>query len=164
MFTIEAKIPTRALTALVDKMSDLAGENGPLVAVGEHIVHDWMPSMFSTSGHGTWDPVLRGGLPLNLTGQLAGGFAYSMGTDQHSVFVTNHGREEEIQGVHNFGATISAVNVPFLTFKVGDRWVKKKSVDIPARPIFVFLPELRDECIHVAQENLTAHAHELFPQ
>lgn len=36
----------------------------------------------------------------------------------------------------NYGATISAKRKEYLTFKIGDRWVKVKSVVIPARAFF----------------------------
>ena len=38
--------------------------------------------------------------------------------------------------VHQLGATITAKNAPYLKFKMGDRWVQKKSVTIPARRWF----------------------------
>jgi phage gpG-like protein len=38
--------------------------------------------------------------------------------------------------IHQFGGVIKAKNVPYLRFKVGDRWASKKQVTIPARPFF----------------------------
>lgn len=37
-------------------------------------------------------------------------------------------------GVHQLGATIHAKNVKNLKFRIGDRWISKPSVTIPARP------------------------------
>ena len=36
--------------------------------------------------------------------------------------------------VHEFGTTIRAKNAKYLRFKIGDQWVSKKEVKIPARP------------------------------
>jgi len=36
--------------------------------------------------------------------------------------------------IHEFGGTIRAKNAPFLVFKMGNQWVRVKSVNIPARP------------------------------
>lgn len=36
--------------------------------------------------------------------------------------------------IHEFGGVIRAKNSPYLRFKIGDRWVSKKQVTIPARP------------------------------
>ena len=162
MYTIEVKLPLEKIAAMRESFDNLAGSDGPLEAVGEHIVGEWMPGLFGSSGFGTWDAVLRGGMPLDETGLLKGGFVYSMGMDQKSVIVSNEGREEMIQWVQNYGLTIHAVNGPYLKFKIGDQWVQKAEVTIPARPFFVFLDDLKDECIEVARENLVGTAKELF--
>jgi phage gpG-like protein len=36
--------------------------------------------------------------------------------------------------IHELGGVIRAKNSPYLRFKIGDRWVSKKEVKIPARP------------------------------
>jgi len=50
------------------------------------------------------------------------------------------GAASKYAAVHQFGATIEAKNHPFLHFKVGGRWVKTKSVTIPARPYLPIRP------------------------
>lgn len=42
--------------------------------------------------------------------------------------------------VHQFGATIKAKHAPWLTFRVGEQWARKKQVTIPARPYMPPLP------------------------
>jgi len=78
-----------------------------------------------------WDSVRRGGQPLRDSGRLA----RSITPDADADGVTL-GTNVLYAPVHQFGATIRAKNHPFLTFKVGERWVKKKAVEIPARPFF----------------------------
>lgn len=58
--------------------------------------------------------------------------------------LTPHGTAEAVIGagnsrvpyarIHEFGGTIRAKNKPYLTFKIGNRWIRKKQVVIPARP------------------------------
>ena len=38
--------------------------------------------------------------------------------------------------VHEYGKVIEAKQAPFLRFKIGDRWIRTKSVTIPARAPF----------------------------
>lgn len=44
------------------------------------------------------------------------------------------GTNDKRAAVHQNGATIKAKRAKFLKFKVGDQWVAKKQVKIPARP------------------------------
>lgn len=39
--------------------------------------------------------------------------------------------------IHEYGGTIRAINAPYLKFKIGNQWVQKKEVHIPARPFLV---------------------------
>jgi phage gpG-like protein len=79
-----------------------------------------------------WKPTRRGGQILRLTSRMRDSVDYEAGGDSLAI-----GTNVEYAPSHQFGATIEAKNVPFLKFKIGDRWVNKKSVEIPARP---FLP------------------------
>lgn len=55
------------------------------------------------------------------------------------------GTNTKYAAVHQFGATIKAKNAPFLVFKLGNRWVKTKEVEIPARPFLgISAEDLRD--------------------
>jgi phage virion morphogenesis protein len=53
-------------------------------------------------------------------------------------------------GVHQFGATIAAKSAPYLHFKAGGRWAKKKSVTIPARPFLGVDDEDEAEILAIA--------------
>jgi hypothetical protein len=154
VITVTVNIPREKFAALSAKLKDMTGADGPLDAVGKFVASDGMFRVFSSHGEGTWAAVLRGGDPLDDTGVLKGGFVYAMGSDGRSVVVTNEGREKMIQHVQNEGKTIHAVNLPYLHFKVGDRWVKKVQVVIPARRFFVWLAELRQSAVEVAKAKL----------
>lgn len=77
-----------------------------------------------------WAAVLRGGKPLRDTGVHLMN-AVNHRVEGNSVLV---GVPPPWATVHQFGATITAKNAKALRFKIGDRWVTKKSVTIPARP------------------------------
>lgn len=79
-----------------------------------------------------WQPTLRGGQVLVDTGRLRSSIAFQAAPDALAV-----GTNVIYAKVHQFGATIVAKAAKFLRFKIGSKWVMKKSVTIPARP---FLP------------------------
>lgn len=162
MFTVTVNVPAETFAALCGVFSNLDSEDGPLDAVGKFVTSNGMFRVFASHGEGTWEDVLRGGDPLDATGALKGGFVYAMGPDGRSVIVTNEGREKMIQAVQNFGATIRAVNVPHLTFRIGDQWVSKKQVTIPARLIFVWFSMLRDFVVEVAKTNILENAQKVL--
>ena len=84
-----------------------------------------------------WKPSQRAidedGQTLLDSGQLRASIAHKASRDQVEV-----GTNKIYAAVHQLGATIRAKNVPFLRFKVGDRWVSKPSVTIGARPFLGF--------------------------
>lgn len=81
-----------------------------------------------------WAPSLRaineGGETLRDTGHLLGSFAHQASGDS-VAWGTNVPYAMPL----HFGATIQAVNGPYLKFKVpGGAWAQKKEVTLPARP------------------------------
>lgn len=96
-----------------------------------------------------WKPVLRGGSPLRNTGVLMNSVNASV--QGNTAFV---GVPYFWAAVHQFGATISAKAAPWLRFKVGNRWAKKKSVTIPARPMFGIDAEDRITIIGILRRSL----------
>ena len=80
----------------------------------------------------SWKPVLRGGAPLRDTGTHLMNRITSV-VQGNSVTI---GVPFAWARVHQLGATIHAKSSPWLAFKIGQRWSKKKSVTIPARPMF----------------------------
>jgi hypothetical protein len=153
MFTVAVNLPTEKFAAMRAQLANLAGPDGPLDAVGSYVSSIGMPGYFRAGGDG-WAPVLRGGTPLIDTGALVSGFVYEMGSDGKSVVITNTGREPMVQEVLNFGAEIHAKNVPYLKFQIGDQWVSKKQVTIPARPFWLWFSDLITQSVQIAQQRL----------
>ena len=59
--------------------------------------------------------------------------------------------------VHQFGKTIRARNVPYLTFRLpSGQWVRKKEVTIPPRPFMVFRPEDPGKIAEIGARHLEA--------
>jgi hypothetical protein len=153
MFTVAVNLPTEKFAAMQAQLANLAQPDGPLDAVGSYVSSIGMPGYFRAGGDG-WAPVKRGGTPLIDTTALVSGFIYDMGSDGKSVVITNTGREPMVQEVLNFGAEIHATNAPYLTFKIGDAWVKKKSVTIPARPFWLWFSDLITQSVQIAQQRI----------
>jgi phage virion morphogenesis protein len=81
----------------------------------------------------TWKPSQRAirdqGLTLLDHGHLRSSLTWLAGRDQVEV-----GTSKIYAAIHQFGGTIHAKNVPLLRFKIGDHWISKPSVFMPARP------------------------------
>lgn len=90
-----------------------------------------------------WAPVIRGGSPLRDTGtHLMNSVNFQV--QGNSVTV---GVPYAWASVHQFGKTIHAKNAPFLMFKIGNAWVRKRTVTIPARPMFGINGQDRTEIV-----------------
>lgn len=86
-----------------------------------------------------WRPVLRGGQPLSDRRLLRDSFTYSASDDRVVVGsnrrVSWRGSTFSLAAIHQRGATVRARHAPYLVFRIGDRWVRKTEVEIPARPM-----------------------------
>ncbi len=103
-----------------------------------------------------WPPLkVRQGQPLLDTGRLRNSIS---GRPNGAVsFVV--GTNVKYARLQNFGGTITAKKAKYLKFRVGSRWVSKKSVTIPARPFFPTqaLPKVWEEAFfEVASEYLSS--------
>jgi phage gpG-like protein len=116
-----------------------------MTEAGEIMVRSVLPQVFRDSGAPgpRWkDPVLRpGGKPLLDTGRLSKSITYTA-TDRELVVgvPSGLGALSKSARVHQYGATITAKNVPYLIFPIRGAtgmkpvgWVKKKQVTIPQR-------------------------------
>lgn len=77
-----------------------------------------------------------GGQTLSDTGRLRRSFTVRGYRDRAEV-----GTNVKYAAIHQRGGTIMARNKPYLKFKLGDQWVSKKSVAIPARPFLMVQQE-----------------------
>ena len=153
MITVTLNVPTEKLALVQSKVQKLTDPDGPLAAVGEYVCSIGMPGFFRAGGNG-WAAVLRGGTPLIDEGELVAGFGHEMGSDGKSIIITNTGRPSYVQSVLHSGKTITATNAPYLKFKIGDEWVMKKSVTIPARPFWLWFQELQDNAVEIATQRM----------
>ena len=102
---------------------------------------------FDAGGRPAWAGLkYRTGKPLSDTGSLRGSISEEY-DNNHAVVGTNDVRAK----IHQFGGTIKARNHPYLTFKVGDVWVRKKEVTIPARPFLMLTKQDEDDLLDDAQ-------------
>ena len=67
-------------------------------------------------------PKRRGRLAASIRARRVSKFKWAVGSDLPYA------------AIHEFGGTIHARRAPYLVFQVNGRWVKTKSVHIPARP------------------------------
>lgn len=76
-----------------------------------------------------WKPTKRGGNILVKTSHLRD-FIVSDSDETEVVIGTN----TKYAAIHQFGGEIKAKTQKYLRFKVGNNWISKESVNIPARP------------------------------
>ena len=78
---------------------------------------------------GKWQKSLRGGKPLQKTGALQQSITEHIHSDDRVEVGTNikYGR------IHNFGGVIKPKTKKYLSFPIGQSWVKVKKVDMPQR-------------------------------
>lgn len=92
-------------------------------------VHESFDGQRDPYGAG-WASTIRGGKILRDTGGLKSSLFRKRGSDSFTI-----GFAKMYAAVHQFGATIKAKTPRGLLFKIGDRWARKQSVRIPARPM-----------------------------
>lgn len=81
-------------------------------------------------GGDKWKETHRGGKKLQLSGQLA-----AILTTQASNDFARIGSNKVYAAIHHLGGEIHAKNAAYLMIPIGnDRFMRKKSVNIPARP------------------------------
>ena len=96
-------------------------------------VHDRLRTSTGPNGE-QWATVgYRKGRPLVITGSLRDSLKHSYSKNKAVL-----GTDDIRARLHQYGGLIQAKNKPYLIFKVGDNWVKKKSVYIRARPYIGF--------------------------
>lgn len=100
-----------------------------------------------------WLPSLRalaeGGKTLQKSGRLMQSVTYRAGSDHVEV-----GTNTAYAAPNQFGAVIRAKAAPWLVFKVGDRWSRKKEVTLPARPFLGLDDDDRAEIVDILANHL----------
>lgn len=65
------------------------------------------------------------------------------------------GTNKEYAAIHQFGGTIRAKGDGLLRFKIGDQWISKKSIKMPARPYLGINEEDIREITHIIEDAVT---------
>ncbi|MFC0309465.1 phage virion morphogenesis protein [Gallibacterium trehalosifermentans] len=103
---------------------------------------------FAAGGRPKWLGLkARQGKPLIDSGELRNSIQQAWGNDYAMV-----GTNLPYAALHHFGGTITAKRAPYLKFKVGDKWVQKKQVTIPARPFMLLTEDDKNEMIQDIQD------------
>jgi len=97
-----------------------------------------------------WKPTVLGNKPLMGSGALMNSAQVSSQSDVHVEVTVGQGLPYTY--IHQFGGTITAKKAPYLKFKMGDQWVSKKSVTIPARRYVRIQDEDRDQILSILSD------------
>lgn len=133
--SIKVRVVKEKLRAKLERLKGITAHKDELMhAIGEQtLTLIGMGFRTSTAPDGTpWAPlVCRSGKALADTGVMRNSWHISaIGSDSVTVATGVH-----YANTHQYGATIMARNAPYLRFRCGKRWVSRKSVVIPARPM-----------------------------
>jgi phage virion morphogenesis protein len=136
-----------AIAAAFAQLADRAEDKRPLMEeIGAALLLSTQMRFESETGSdgNPWPQSLRakleGGKTLRDTGRLVQSLTFTASSDLVEV-----GTNVTYAEVHQFGATITAKTARGLRFRIGDQWVTKKSVTIPARPFLGIDDDDRDE-------------------
>lgn len=66
-----------------------------------------------------------------------------------------YGTNLKYAAIHQFGGTIRAKGDGLLKFKIGDQWISKREVKIPARPYLGINEDDMQEIVHIIEEAVT---------
>lgn len=134
--SLQLTIDTKEVNSLIDRAMTL-GKTRSLMERTARVAHTDTTMNFRQSRDpdgNPWKPITsRKGKPLLDTGRLRNSIVTSVSDDEASI-----GTNVEYAATHQFGAVIKPKKGKYLTFKIGDRFVKKTSVVIPARPFLGF--------------------------
>lgn len=66
-----------------------------------------------------------------------------------------YGTNLDYAAIHQFGGTIRAKDGGLLKFQIGDQWISKKSIKMPARPYLGINEEDMQEITHIIEDAVT---------
>lgn len=103
---------------------------------------------FESGGRPPWQGLkYRQGTPLVDTENLMASIDSTHDNDNAMV-----GTNVVYAAIHQFGGVIKPKEGKYLTFKIGDKWVKTKEVNIPARPFLKLTPEDEEDILQDVQD------------
>ena len=127
--------------AMLGKLAGRLGNLAPVMRNIGEIVRTSIERNFEAGGRPDKWPLSgrvknEGGQTLSDTARLRRSFTVRGYPDRAEV-----GTNDIKAAIHQLGGIIRAKNKPFLKFKIGNQWVQKKEVRIPARPFLMVQDE-----------------------
>ena len=149
--TLQYQLNTFAAAKMLRRMEQV--DTTPLMEeIGEQLLFSTLMNFENeqTPEGEPWAPSIRaeneGGKTLQDRGHLRDSYTYQASSDQVEV-----GSNMIYAAIHHEGGEIRAKNGGNLRFKVGDRWVQKPKVEIPARPALGIGPDDTHEIDEIVQ-------------
>ncbi|MBI5328862.1 MAG: phage virion morphogenesis protein [Deltaproteobacteria bacterium] len=134
---IKVNIDDKEVRGLLNKLQEKTKDLTPAMQDVGEIVKRSITKNFDAGGRPKpWAKSAKGGIPLTDTARLKNSFTIRADANEATV-----GTNVQYAAIHQFGGKITAKNKPYLKFKVGEKWVSKKSVTIPARPFMLVQDE-----------------------
>lgn len=133
---IRVKVTDHGVAALLSRGRSLAANPSPILRAMGTTLKSITEGTFNSAGSSyrpvPW-PAKVDGSPSNLQKSTTMAKAFYLLVAGASAEVGNPVR---YAAIHQFGGTIKAKTKKALRFKIGDQWVTRESVTIPARPFF----------------------------
>lgn len=155
MIDIQFTIDSKELQNQLDQLAERCTQRQPLMRQIAGVMEAGVQDNFRAGGRPKWSPVRRGGLPLTLTGYLAGSIS-SLSDNDSAVVGTN----VVYAGIHNFGGqTKPHVIRPKhkKALKFNGRFAKKVNhpgSKIPKREFLVLTDDEIEEISHTISKYL----------
>lgn len=132
----------------LEKLASAVKHRIPLMRSIAGMMESAVLQNFEAGGRPQWLGLkYREGKPLVDTGNLMSSIESSYDNDNAIV-----GTNVVYAAIHQFGGVIKPKEGKYLTFKIGDKWVKIKEVNIPARPFLKLTPEDEEDILQDVQD------------
>lgn len=151
MATVSLKLTRNDISPALARLEKAGRDSTPVMRAMGNVFKSITEGNFNSAGAGfrpsTWPPK-RDGSPSNLklTGLLWHSFHLTITKDSATL-----ANPTPYAAIHQFGGVIKGN--PLLKFKIGDQWVSKHQVTMPARP---FYPVKNGKLTPAAEEKITA--------
>lgn len=155
-FTIDVKLDDEAARQAFAGLAAAGAALRPVMEdIGQQIVTNTLLRFEHGRGPGgvpwkrSWRVEHGGGQTLVDSGRLRGSIV-AQPSDTDVIVGTN----ARYAAIHQFGGTITAKRAKALRFRVGDKWLFRKRVRIPARPFLGLDADDRADILDIATDHL----------
>lgn len=148
MNVIEIEIDSQNFLDSLKKLADGIVHRTDLMRRLAGTMEEAVRKNFAEGGRPKWQGLkYREGKPLTDSGNLLGSITQAY--DNHQAIV---GTNSLYARIHNYGGVITPKKGQYLKFKIGDRWVQVKKVEIPQREFMKLTPEDEQDLIQDVQD------------